>query len=128
MRRVLAGDVAAAARALHAVPAAARAARLAELIARAEVADRHRAVTGRAHPRWGGGSLMAVARTEARGPEPDFDDDVYCACWVTVLEGLIAHRAAAGPQPEAQEMQSGAVGSSSSRFSGISSPHSRHSP
>jgi hypothetical protein len=128
MRRILAGDVAAAARALHAVPAAARAARLAELIARAEVADGHRAATGRAHPLWGGGSLMAAARAEACGPEPDFDDECYCVCWVMVLEGLLAHRAGLRGQPEAQEMQSGAVGSSASRFSGISSPQSRHSP
>ena len=128
MRRILAGDVAAAARALHAVPDAARAARLAELIARAEAADQHRAATGRAHPLWGGGSLMAAARGQARGPEPDFDDDAYCACWIAVLEGLIAYRAGARDQPEAQEMQSGTVGSSSSRFSGMSSPHSRHSP
>lgn len=128
MRRVLAGDVAAAARALLAVPAAERGARLAALFSRAEAADRHRAATGRAHPLWGGGSLMAVARAEARGTEPDFDDDAYCACWIAVLDGLIRHRAAARGQPEAQEMQSGAVGSSSSRFSGKSSPQSRHSP
>lgn len=128
MRPVLAGDVAVAARVLLALPPAVRPLRLARLIATAEAADRYRRRTGRGHPLWGTGSLMAAASGMPKSPEPDFDDDGYCRCWAMVLEALLRHRSRTRAQPEAQVMHSGVVGSSSSRFSEMSSPQSRHSP
>jgi len=129
MRPVLESDVAAVVRVLYSLPERVRPRRLARLVVAAEAADAYRRETGRAHPLWGGGSLMAAASGMPRGPDPGFGDDDYCRCWCLVLEGLIRHRAGKRPgQPEAQEMQRGAVGSSSSRFSGMSSPQSRHSP
>jgi hypothetical protein len=130
MRRVLAGDVAAAARVLHALPERHWRARLARLLAAAETADRYRARTGATHPVWGTGSLAAASHGMERSPEPDFDDDRYCRCWIAVLQAVMAHRAGGdvAAHPDAQEMQSGTVGSCASRPSAISSPHSRHSP
>ncbi|MEM1428785.1 MAG: hypothetical protein AAGG09_04935 [Pseudomonadota bacterium] len=92
MRRVLPGDVAAVARVLCRLPPALRRDRLARLIADAEQADGHRRSTGRAHPTLGSGSLMAAASRLPRVPEPDFDDDLYCRCWILVLEALVRHR------------------------------------
>lgn len=118
-----------AARVLCAVPDRLRSLRAARLVAAAEAADVYTRATGRAHPTWGTGSLMAAAASMYRIPEPDFDDDAYCECWIIVLQALIGHRRRRqARQPEAQDTQSGKVGSSSSRFSGISSPQSRHSP
>lgn len=129
MRRVLEGDVSVVAQVLRGLPPAQRPLRLARLIASAEAADRHRRRTGRPHPLWGTGSLMAAASGMPRGAGLDFEDDEDCRCWVMVLEALIRHRARkARRYPAAQETQSGVVGSISSRLSGISSPHSRHSP
>lgn len=95
MRRVLVGDVASVARVLYRLSPAERRHRLARILAEAEQADSHRRATGRAHPALGTGSLMAVAARLPRVPEPDFDDDLYCRCWIMVLEGLIRHRAGA---------------------------------
>ena len=60
------------------------------MIAEAEMADRHRAQTGRAHPKFGNGSLMASARRRELADEPFFDDADYCACVVRILTALIA--------------------------------------
>ncbi|WP_433989220.1 hypothetical protein SuNHUV7_35510 (plasmid) [Pseudoseohaeicola sp. NH-UV-7] len=57
-----------------------------------ELADRHRARTGRVHPFWGNGSLMAAARAHPLAPEPDFDNDSYCACMELVLRALVDWR------------------------------------
>jgi len=95
VRRVLHGDVAAVARAVSGLPRAARARRIAGLIAAAEAAEAHRLRCGQAHPLWGTGSLMAATSGMAKGDEPDFDDDAYCAAWIAVLAALIRHRRAA---------------------------------
>lgn len=93
MRRPLPGDIAAIARVLLALPPSARPIRLARLIAAAETADAHRQTMGRAHPRWGTGSLMAAASGMPKATDPGFGDDEYCRCWVLTLEALIRHRA-----------------------------------
>ena len=93
VRPVLHGDVSSMARALYAVHPAERLPLCERLITRAERADRYREATGRAHPGWGNGSLMAVARTRTLPKEPSFDDDEYCQCFALVLAILLKHRA-----------------------------------
>lgn len=88
MRPVLMGDVVAAARALMAVPPAARARLMAAMLAEAEAAEAYRRACGRAHPDWGNGSLMAVAMARARVAEPALSDPAYRDCLVAVLEAL----------------------------------------
>lgn len=93
MRPVLPGDVAAAACALLAMGALDRPDAIVRMIRRANAADRYRYVTGRAHPKWGNGSLAAVARTMARECEPYQDDPEYCDCMLTVYAALKTQRA-----------------------------------
>ena len=88
MRPVLHGDVSCAARALFAVPPEARAALCQRMLREAEAADRFRLRHGRLHPRWGNGSLMAVARRYPMADEPGFDDAGYRRCFVMVLRAL----------------------------------------
>lgn len=90
MRRVLHGDVSAAARALLAAPPATRAALVVRILREAEAADRFRRATGRAHPLWGNGSLMSAAMTYPRAHEPYLDDADYAACMAMLFEALIA--------------------------------------
>ena len=90
MRRVLYGDVRAAARALLAVPQEARPGLLVRLFAEAEAADAHRLATGRAHPLFGTGSLMSAALGHAVAREPYLDDPAYAACMARVSEALVA--------------------------------------
>lgn len=89
MRPFLHGDISAAARALLAVPSLERDRLCARMIAEAELADRHARATGRLHPLYGNGSLMAVARSRALPDEPGFDDLQYCQCFEIVLRHLI---------------------------------------
>lgn len=95
MRQILHGDVVAAARALLCAAPAARAALAARLIEDADVADRWRRRTGRAHPARGNGSLMAAAAAWPQAPEPFLDDADYLDCLRLVIEQLIARRVAA---------------------------------
>lgn len=74
MRPVLIGDVLAAARVLRDLPEEARGVELARLLAEADLADRIRKRTGRAHPRYGNGSLMAAALARQPGPEAFLSD------------------------------------------------------
>ena len=75
MRPVLDGDLIALARVVMTWPAAQRGARLAEVITQVEAADAYRRREGRAHPKWGNGSLMSWAlghpseRRDAGNPE-----------------------------------------------------------
>ena len=89
MRPVLHGDISAAARALLAAPLADRDQLSTLLISAAEVADQHVARTGRLHPVYGNGSLMAAARSRPLADEPSFDDLQYCQCFEMVLLKLI---------------------------------------
>jgi len=90
MRRVLYGDVTAAARALLRVEPAARRPLLLRLFAEAETADAHRLRTGRAHPLFGTGSLMSAALAHPVAREPCLDDPTYAACMAEVFEALVA--------------------------------------
>ncbi|WP_299944666.1 hypothetical protein [uncultured Ruegeria sp.] len=89
MRPVLHGDISAAARALLAVPLPDRDRLSCDMIAEAELADQHVAKTGRLHPLFGNGSLMAVANNRPLAEEPNFGDLQYCQCFEMVLRKLI---------------------------------------
>ncbi|MEQ3625332.1 MAG: hypothetical protein ABNH26_10405 [Celeribacter sp.] len=87
MRSVLIGDLLAAAQVLAAVPERARAGRLDCLLRGAALAERHRQRTGRAHPRYGDGSLMAAAMKAPRVPGTVRDAE-FRRCLGMVLAGL----------------------------------------
>lgn len=89
MRPVLHGDVSSAARALLLVPQSERDRFCIRMIAEAELADKHVADTGKLHPLFGNGSLMAAARSRKLGDEPSFDDVQYCQCFEMVMHHLI---------------------------------------
>ncbi|HHL22098.1 MAG TPA: hypothetical protein ENJ52_11310 [Aliiroseovarius sp.] len=93
MRRVLPGDVTAAACVLLAQAAEARPRTLARMLAEAETADAYRLETGRLHPLWGNGSLRAAALTRPRADEPYWDDPDYAACMALVFKALVARAA-----------------------------------
>ena len=92
MRPVLHSDVVAAARALYPLETDARATALNSHFRRAAWADAFRKRTGRMHPVWGDGSLMAVALGQDTPPEPPLSDSVFCDCLAQVFEGLVAWR------------------------------------
>ncbi|MCW1934316.1 DUF7742 family protein [Pararhodobacter zhoushanensis] len=90
MRPVTLTDLAAAARVLLALPKAQRAAGLAALIARARTADQHRRDTGRNHPAYGNGTLLAAALAHPRA-EPQSPGGVdYLMCLAQVIDALLA--------------------------------------
>ncbi|SDW28694.1 hypothetical protein SAMN05444358_101413 [Ruegeria halocynthiae] len=91
MRPILHGDISAAARALLVAPPPERDLLSARMIAEAELADQHVARTGRLHPVYGNGSLMAAARCRPLADEPNFDDPQYCQCFEMVLRKLIRY-------------------------------------
>ncbi|WP_380052806.1 hypothetical protein ACFE33_09830 [Falsihalocynthiibacter sp. SS001] len=80
--------------ALLKLPEEARAGAFDEMLMQAEAADKYRKVTGRAHPRWGNGSLMAVARTHPIAREPFLDHLEYCAILAMIFERLLEWRIA----------------------------------
>lgn len=92
MRPVLHGDLTNAARHLLALPASARPAACARLIAQADAADRYRKRFGRAHPHWGNGTLMAAARRLPLPTEPPLHDTDYANCLILVLTALIGRQ------------------------------------
>lgn len=96
MRCVLHGDLVAAARVLLALPPERRRAAMRLLLARARAADRYRLRHGRAHPRFGTGSLMAAASGWERLPEPALSDPDYLRCLIVVLSALLEN---SGRQP-----------------------------
>ncbi len=104
MRPVLHGDVVAAARALYPLEVGARATTLDSLLRRAAWADAFRKRTGRVHPVWGDGSLMAVALGQDPPPEPPLSDSVYCDCLAQVFEGLVAWRRDPSRRPHNSRM------------------------
>ena len=108
MRPLHHGDLACAARALLPLPAHLRRFACARMIAEAEAAHAHMERTGRLHPRWGNGALMASARRRDLPPEPCFDDAEYRACWAVVLAALAKHTFAdPGRQPRISGVLSG---------------------
>lgn len=68
MRPILSGDLLIAARALLCVPAPKRAGRMRQWLDESHWADGYRKRLGRAHPRWGNGSLMSRAMAEPLAP------------------------------------------------------------
>jgi len=82
------GDASAAARVLRAAPPTSRDWRLERMLAEMRRARAHVARTGRAHSRWGGGSLMAVALRRCPAPEPSLSDSDFCTCLARVLVRL----------------------------------------
>lgn len=92
MRPLLHGDLVAAARGLLAVPAELRPRTIRRMIAAARWADRYRLRRGRAHPRFGTGSLMAAAAAWPRRPEPLLEDSDYLDCLACVVGALRSRR------------------------------------
>ncbi|MBN2906145.1 MAG: hypothetical protein JXJ18_05515 [Rhodobacteraceae bacterium] len=93
MRPVLHGDAVAAARALCLMPEAARPTAMARMLIRTEAADAYRKRFGRAHPRWGNGSLMSLVQRDPLPPEPALDVPGYCRCLALVFAALADWRA-----------------------------------
>lgn len=93
MRPVLHGDVIAAAQAVLCLPEAARAGALRVMMSRAAAADAYRKRLGRAHPLWGNGSLMALARRGPLPPAPALSDNEFCRCLALVFDTLVEWRA-----------------------------------
>lgn len=89
MRPILHGDVTAAARVLLIAPREDRDRLCARMICEAELADKHVGQTGRLHPLFGNGSLMAAARNRQLAEEPSFDNLQFCQCFELVLRHLI---------------------------------------
>lgn len=96
MRPVTLTDLAAAARVLLALPDPARPAAMRALIARAELADRHRRATGRQHPAYGNGTLIAAALAHPRRDPPAPGDTDYLACLACALDALLTTGARPG--------------------------------
>ena len=71
-------DAVAAARVLLRHPRERRPWILHRMLTEAALADAWRRQTGRAHPRWGDGSLMATALRRPTAIEPPLSDPVWC--------------------------------------------------
>lgn len=91
MQRVMQGDVVAFAAALARVPPDQQAALGREMLGRADQAAAHRMRYGVAHPKWGCGSLMAVARGEGQVRALDWQDAGFLAACAMVCRLLVAH-------------------------------------
>ena len=55
--------------------------------------------TGRVHPRFGNGSLMAVVLPLGLPPERFVDDPEYCACLIVMLEEIRRRSIPTGSSP-----------------------------
>ena len=86
MRRLHYGDISAAARAIMTVARDQRAPLCLRMIRQAQCADAHRRDTGSAHPLWGSGALMEVARCYKLAPDPGFQNLEYCEAFRLVLD------------------------------------------
>jgi|GEM_PF-467732 len=124
MMRPTLGDASAAARVVMQVAPDAQQALARRMVADANRADAWRRERGRFHPEFGDGSLMAAAIRFGPGAEMFLDNSHYINALTAVLCVLDEGCA----QPAAQDTQSVAVGSSSSRPSGSGSAQSAHSP
>ncbi|WP_439155837.1 DUF7742 family protein [Yoonia sp.] len=88
MRPVQLADIESALRHLLQVPPAHRGAAMADLLTRAETADRYRKRLGRRHPEFGDGTLMAAALGQAVAPRPSACDAQVLACLAIVIAAL----------------------------------------
>lgn len=89
LRPVLPGDLEFAIRAILLIHDSARANAVQRLIQQACDAEQHRQRTGRAHPRFGTGSLMSAASTWPLAPLPGHCDRAYLAALQRVTHGLL---------------------------------------
>jgi len=101
MLTVLIGDVMATARVLRAVDAKAAPQLLDRMLAEAHAAHLYRKRTGRAHPVWGNGSLMARAGAFGPGFDLPMSDARHLACMALVIERLAARLAGREAAPSA---------------------------
>ena len=92
MRAVLQSDVVSVARVLLRHPADEREALAAELIRRADAADRYARRLGKCHPDWGNGTLLAAAHKAPLAPERAWNDPAFLHCLQCALEALRQHR------------------------------------
>lgn len=92
MRTILSQDIGAAARALMPVPPEKRRAMIRQLLQEADEADQYRRRSGRAHPSFGDGTLIAAALAHPVAPEPPCEDADFQACLVLVLTALLAEK------------------------------------
>jgi len=90
MRTITHGDVTAAARAVGPLPPGRRAGVLRCLLEAAHAADIYRKRHGRAHPRWGNGTLMAAVQplVPARD-EPFAGERAQLECLAQVIEAIL---------------------------------------
>ncbi|KMK67700.1 hypothetical protein [Puniceibacterium sp. IMCC21224] len=92
MRPVLFGDMVSATRALLCAPVGRRWLLARSMLDEADAADRYLRRLGRAHPRWGNGTLMARASRLPLAPEPGFQNADYVECLILMLEALRRRR------------------------------------
>lgn len=92
MRPVNLADIEVAARVLMAVEEDDRPKTMADIIARADVADRWRRKLHRPHPVYGTGTLMSAAQAYSKAPRPlcIARDELYA--YAVVIEALVARR------------------------------------
>ncbi len=89
MRSVHLSDLNLAARTLMVAPDAQRVGMMETLLVRAQTADKYRKKTGRAHARYGNGSLGAACQDWPKAPMPDRCDPNYLMCLHAVVQALI---------------------------------------
>jgi len=85
-------DLTDAARALLAVPEAARAPLCERMLNEANWADAYTQRMGRTHAMWGDGTLSGAARKRMRAREPRLNDVDYCACLELVLRSFLQQK------------------------------------
>ncbi len=90
MRAVNLADLEIAARVLLNIPQQDRSACMAELLARADLADRHRKKLRRPHARFGTGTLMSAAQGYGMAARPMRVSHDELHAFATVITGLIA--------------------------------------
>lgn len=89
MRAIHLSDLNLATRTLLAVPARARAATMQDLVGAAQVADKFRKQTGRAHSVYGNGTLGAACQHRKKAKMPDRCDETYLECMGIVIGHII---------------------------------------
>lgn len=61
------------------------------ILAEADAADQHLRLTGRAHPTFGDGSLMARCARLSPPPEPLADDRAFLLCLILAANAVLIH-------------------------------------
>ncbi len=97
MRALLPGDLDFAVRAVLPIAPPDRPAMVRQLIQQARLAEAHRRQTGRAHPKFGTGSLMSAASKWPLTPMPHHCDIGYLAALQTTTQVLIQQLSEGNP-------------------------------